>query len=79
VPCGAGEQHNNRTKREGVSRARIYHWNRYGAPGEQQHLPDWIDTMEVEIGALAPWYNVLRRNLNHAEETNRASQAQASS
>jgi hypothetical protein len=35
APYGAGEQHSNRTKRRGVLRARIYHWSRYGAPGEQ--------------------------------------------
>jgi hypothetical protein len=37
----------------------FYHWSRYGAPGEQQHLPDWLDTTAAKNGALAPLYNDL--------------------
>jgi len=44
------------------------HWSRYGAPGEQQHLPDWShhSNKEWRPGAKD---NALTKGMTHAQET----------
>ena len=57
--------------------ARIKHWSRYGAPGEQQHLPDWLDTTATRNGAFGAFYDVQRREIGDEENTDRERTKQA--
>ena len=49
---------NNRTQREWCPVLRVPPAAAIGAPGEQKHLPEWIDTTAAKSGAPAPLYNV---------------------
>ena len=77
APCGAGELCNNRTKRPVVCRARFSSCCRYGAAGEQKHLPDWNTTprqqhraqqqgsTQYEVDRVVVRKEAVMRNLNY--------------